>query len=274
MNIPAIGAARGIFEMFVPGAFLVLNIVVVVYTTVSTQVQAQIRDLASNTILSLVVLICFGYLAGVIMRLFRTNLPDQWSGELHQLFQDSPEPWTIEEFPYINWIGQTWTIPFGPSGTEGADALKRFHQQVWAVPRAPRGNTIFFNFCKTLINSVDERAASEINAAEALSRYVTGMFYALLVTLFLMLVGLIAQLIQKHSALIWVFALVLLVYLLMFLSILWYYRTIRIKEVGTVFCATYHHRELFGFSKPRAPHTWRERLRQAIIILTGRAGKP
>lgn len=294
MNIPAIGAARGVFELFVPGAFVILNVLVVFYAAVDGKAQDQIRELASNPLLSLVVLICFGYLVGVILRLFRAEIPDRWSARLNRLTNKSARkdsdaraafrarwdpkteedkerffPWAVEDFPYIESTGHTHT--FGLEAGEST-GVSEFHRKVWAVPRERRQHKTFFNFCKTVINSVDERAAGEIYSAEALVRYLAGMFYSLLLVLMLMLAGLVLRLVLRPNDLGWVYFLILLVvYLAMLLAILRHYRIMRLKEVEIVFSATYHHRELFEPSKTGAALPWHKRLRRALAILAGRS---
>ena len=271
MNIPAIGAARGIFEMFVPGAFVILNVLVVAYSMLDSSTQSQIRELASNSLLSLVILICFGYLVGVIMRLFRTETPDKWSSILYELFLDESrarsekdKKWlqatATEEFPYIEWLGSTHNFPLGRDGKEST-AVKDFYNRVWAIQLEGKDDLVktkqkqaFFNFCKVLINTVDERAATEIYSLEAFNRYLTGMFYSLLITLPTMIIGLIIRLTRDSTDMAWVlFLIMFFIYLAMLLAILWNYRISRLREVSTVFTATYHHRELFEPAKVVTP---------------------
>jgi hypothetical protein len=299
VNIPGIGTAGGIFEMFVPGAFLVINIFIVVYTALDDSSRESLVDLASNPILSLVILICFGYLTGVIMRLFRTEVPDRWSARLLRFtskdakvnsdtrlpfkvlwnpeeIEDKAELektfklWAIEHFPYIGWLGYTHAASLASEDPADPEPVGAFHKQVWALDRTRRQDKTFFNFCKTLIASVDERAAAEIHSAEALNRYLTGMFYSLLLSLFLMATGLAIHLIFWPGNTSWVVFLVLFViYIAMFLAIVRQFRISRIKEAEIVFSTTYRHRDLFEPSKPEAPLPWRERLRLVLAILTG-----
>jgi hypothetical protein len=280
VNIPAVGAAQGIFELFVPGAFLLLNALFVAYSALGPENQAQLREFSSNGVLSFIVLICFGYLIGVIMRLFKTETPDRWSARLLRFtakdslknqqvipgFGARWDPkttgdraafqlWVIEDFPYVGWLGEVHT--FG-AGLDEAEAIQEFHRRVWAGPtRSRHQHKTFFNFCKTLINSADERAATEIYVAEALNRYLTGMFYSLLIALGLMAAGLAIQLVSgPGGAGLAVFVLMFLVYAAMLLVIVRQYRVSRIKEVSIVFGATYRHRQLFDSPRPQDPQTW------------------
>ena len=92
---------------------------------------------------------------------------------------------------------------------------------------------------------MDERAATEIYSAEALVRYLTGMFYALLIALGLMAFGIDIQRDVAPADKGWeLFAVLLVVYAFMLLAIIKHYRIMRIKEVEIVFSATYQNREL------------------------------
>jgi hypothetical protein len=279
MNIPAIGTARGVFELFVPGAFVILNVLAVLYSALDSTAQEQFRELAASPALSLVILICLGYLIGAILRLFGTEMPDRWSAWWNQPHtknassddtakaeptstEDSgPETdqerksqlWVEADFPYIEWIGLTHRF------RHETDSVQGFYRKVWKTVKRENGDRsdreaerwrekTFFNHCKTLINSVDERAATEIYSAEALVRYLTGMFYALLIALILMaIVGLPIQWLLAPTNWGWVvlFGVLVVVYVAMLLAIIRHYRIMRIKEVEIVFSATYRHRELF-----------------------------
>ncbi|MBN1139945.1 MAG: hypothetical protein JXM73_25475 [Anaerolineae bacterium] len=297
MNIPNIGVVRGLFDLFVPGAFLVLNVFIVIYAVLDSSAQDKLLALASNATLSLLVVICFGYLAGVIVRLFGTEVPDNWSARLIRLISRktwrephvpfkvrwSPkttadeqrfELWAVERFPYVGWIGHTHTFGLEPQGSDKLEPIVKFHQQVWAVQRDKWQSKTFFDHCKTVLNSVDERASSEFYAVEALCRYLTGIFYSLLITLILVALGLIAQWALGRAHIDWVlFGAMFLIYLLMLWAVLRHYRIMRIKEAGIVFSATYHHRRLFEPPANRAPLSMRERLHHARVALTGHRSK-
>ena len=68
MTIPTIGGARGIFEIFIPGVFLFLNLTAVVYLFpfIDEDTKNYLLSCSSNPFLSLIIIICFGYLIGVI----------------------------------------------------------------------------------------------------------------------------------------------------------------------------------------------------------------
>jgi hypothetical protein len=104
MNIPTIGGAKGIFEIFVPGLFLFLNFVLVLYLFPFTEKETNslISLCISNQILGLVITISFSYLIGVILRLFRTDLADEWSAKFIRKFKHGANKlYAVEKFPYI-----------------------------------------------------------------------------------------------------------------------------------------------------------------------------
>ena len=194
MNIPTIGGARGIFEFFVPGIFLLLNFSAVAYLFPFTDSDTKriIAAGASNPALALVVAISFGYLIGVVLRLFQTDLPDRLSAAWLRRFirharqqKNSFKLWATEEFPYLGWIEQVCRLYLPP------EALI-FYNKTWGRRKPGEQNKQFFTFVKVMVSSNDERSAGEMYAAEALSRYIAGMFYALSFASVLILVTVIA----------------------------------------------------------------------------------
>lgn len=246
MNIPTIGGARGIFEIFVPGMFLLLNLGAVAYMLPFTDNETKnlITSIASNPALVVVIVVGFGYLIGVLLRLLRTDMPDEWSAAWLRKFdadalQENGEPksWAIEDFPYIAWIGETCKeyLPI--------DA-QIFYDKVWSPRKRAGENKPFFNYCKVIINSKDERAANEIYVAESLTRYISGMFYALLFAFILILATVILRQIvigQLTAGLVFI----LVGYLVAIVEIIIHFRFIRIKEVETIFAACFRNKEMF-----------------------------
>ena len=245
MNIPTIGGTRGVFEIFVPGAFLLLNLAAVVYLLpfIDEDTKSFISGCGSTPALGLVIILCFGYLIGVILRLFGVEPVDKLSAKWIQMTKTRAQQedgvfklWARERFPYIGWIGEVCKSDLPPNTVE-------FYYNTWASRRREGRNTHFFNFCKTIINSVDERAANEIYAAEALSRYISGTFYSLVIASCLLLVT--AVLNHGSLGIMIPLLLIVVVYVLAISAILNFFRFIRIKEVEIVFAATFRHRSIF-----------------------------
>jgi hypothetical protein len=90
MKIPTIGQSKGIFEIFVPGAFLLLNMVGVLCLFLHVKIADILCPKGGTNVniigLSLVVLICFGYLIGMILRLLMADIPDNLSAWYHHNF--------------------------------------------------------------------------------------------------------------------------------------------------------------------------------------------
>jgi len=215
MNIPTIGGTRGIFEIFVPGVFLLINIGVAVYLFpyIDAETKGILVSVSSNSALALVVAICFGYLIGVLLRLIRADVPDQLSAAWLRRFERGARKekggfklYATEEFPYFGWIEEAAQRYLPPEASE-------FYSRTWAKRKTGHRSKQFFNFCKLIVASCDEKAANEVYAAEALTRYIAGMFYALTLAVILLLVTLILRYIavgQLMSGLVFVLAIYLL----------------------------------------------------------------
>ena len=251
MNIPTIGGTRGIFEIFVPGMFLLLNISAVVYSFpfLDDHTRNLMSSLAMNSILDLVVSVCFGYLIGVLLRLIKTDPLDKFSAWWLKVFDKKVQDKVVhgkrtyrlnatEGFPYIGWIGQV------AKGYLPPEAL-HFYDKVWVKRQRPSNqNKQFFNFCKLVVICHDEKAASEIYAAEALTRYIASMYYALVLASILIIGTIILYGLFLGQ---WLFGLFILLvaYLCAIIIIVQRFRKMRIREVEVVFAASYKNRDLF-----------------------------
>lgn len=245
MNIPTIGGARGIFEFFVPGIFLLINFGLSAYLFPYTNDETKqgILAAASNPALAVIVGVSFGYLIGVVLRLFQTDLPDRlsaaWLRRFHPKARQQDRKfrlWAVEQFPYFGWLEQSCQL-YLP--TEAHD----FYRKTWGLRKQGEQNKQFVNFIRGLINSDDPRAADEIYAAESLSRYIAGMFYALCFACISLLVTIITSYLASGSLLMGLFVL-WFAYLFVIGTILAHYRFIRIKEVEIVFAASFRNRLL------------------------------
>jgi hypothetical protein len=241
-NIPIIGGAGRIFEIFVPGAFLLVNLAGVIYflPLQNNQPRTDVVSVMSDPVLSLTIFISFGYLLGVILRMMRSASADNWSAKFLRLVDSNARQekyyrnlYAYEKFPYIGWLGVVCEKNFPEDAFE-------FYEQIWC-----KGSSrAFFNFCKLMIISQDEHAATELYSAESLSRYISSMFYALFLALILVssivVLNLIEGVFLAHIALL------LFTYFVAILVILRNYRFIRIKEVEALFAASYKNRSLFS----------------------------
>lgn len=262
MNIPTIGGARGIFEILIPGVFFLLNIGAFVFSLpflndfLDDHTRKMIGSLLESDVLDAVVLICFGYLTGILLRLLRMDKLDRLSAWWLRVFDKKVrdiDPKTkkrtyrssvTEGFPYIDWIGQVASGYLPPEAS-------RFYQKMWeGRKRESNQNKQFFNFCKIVISSHDEKSANEIYAAESLTRYIAGMFYALFFASILIMGTIAARYLVLHEWVIGLFVL-LVAYLFAMIIIIQRFRKMRIREVEVIFATSYKNRELFEEKKPR-----------------------
>ena len=248
-KIPAIGGPRGIFEIFAPGLFLLLNIVAGLYLLPFTDdtTRKQIASVAASPVLALFIAIPFGYLAGVVLRLFRADVPDCASARFLRLYDhnarrqqredsdiDIGNSYAYANFPYNRWLE--------------AVVRRRFPQDVnafFTTEWKGKSSKQFLNFCKIVLSVADSLAAAEIYAAESLSRYISGMFYALasaLVVTVLVACSRIAVGAHLGTTL----PVLFVAYSIGLVAILANFRFIRIREVETIFAAAFKNRHLFG----------------------------
>jgi hypothetical protein len=265
MNIPTIGGARGIFEIFVPGMFLLVNLGVVVYLFpfVDEETKCLIADSARDPVVALLVTVGFGYLVGVLLRLFRPELPDKLSAACIRRFSrhkrrgdGEPAPWAYEDFPYIDWIGEMCRECLG------SDEAVEFYEKTWGRRERRRErkgpSSPFFNFSKTIVSCADERSAGEMYAAESFTRYLSGMFYALVFASATILGTLILRYVVDGETMVGLI-IVLCFYLFAIGVILGRFRSARIREVEVVFAACFKNRHLFE-AEPTGEVGWLARL--------------
>ena len=257
MNIPGIGGTKGIFEIFVPGVFLLLNISAMIYSLpfLDDHTKELAVSLASNIAVDVVVSVCFGYLIGILLRLLKTDSLDKFSAWWIRAFDkkarvktpDGKKAYRLyatDEFPYIGWVGEVASGYLPPTA-------RRFYERVWLDrQRGGKRNKQFFNFCKLVVSCEDSNAANEIYAAESFTRYIAGMYYALLFSSILIVSTIILRYILMNELLVGFIAL-LVTYLLSIFVIVQRFRKMRIREVEVIFAASYKNRDLFDERKTK-----------------------
>ena len=247
-KIPAIGGPRGVFEIFAPGLFLLLNIVGGLYLLPFTddQTRKQLGSIVTSPALALFVVVPFGYLAGVVLRIVRAEVPDRASKRFLRFYdrnahrgkrvdseKDIGNLYAYDDFPYSHWLESV--------------VRRRFPQDVntfFASAWKGKSSKQFLNFCKIVLSVSDPLAAAEIYAAESISRYISGMYYAL-VTAFLITAAVICSRIAVGARVGAALPVVAGAYVIGLVAILANFRFIRIKEVETVFAAAFKNRHLF-----------------------------
>lgn len=93
-----------------------------------------------------------------------------------------------------------------------------------------------------LMRDENQVTVNELYTAESINRYISGMFYSLLISFFLIIIAIPFQ--SKFEVSI-ILIVLLLSYFIALLNIISRFRFIRIKEVQTVFDACYKNKELF-----------------------------
>ena len=256
MDVPAIGKARGIFEVFIPGVFLQLNLVWMLYWfeyqyVSDTIIQSPSKEnpilnpiilvIKDSPILMLIIIIAFGYLTGIILWLLKADLPDKLSASLRKLLKSDDEEFYHEDFPFINSLGSVVkkNLP---------NEANLFYANCWKPRAAGSRNKYFFNYCKLLINSIDDKSSNENYAGEAMIRYFAAMFYAILISLifsFFILLPMIFSTRNIDATIILVMAYTMF-YIISLIVILWNFRYMRFKEVQTVFTASLMNQEFIN----------------------------
>lgn len=245
MELPKSGT-RGFFEILMPGVFLLLNMLgtfgLLMVTITDENQQKAVREFLISPTYALSLILSFGYLLGVVLRLFRTQIVDDWSGWFIGLVKPKlrDEPFIKDPFFFNDWMRKKCDERCDP-------LVGQFYERYWANRDTGNAckNTTFFNLCKTIINKVDPNSASEVFAAEALSRFVAGSCYALCFALVLTLMDAVVVGIFISFYMISLPVVIALFYLLLILGILWEFRFLRCKEVDVVFDACYANREHF-----------------------------
>jgi len=274
MDVPAIGKAKGLFEIFIPGVFLLLNFAWMLYCLQyqygqspalhyvnDNQTSVLYNSVKDNQILMGTIIIVFGYLAGVILWLLRADTPDSYSAGLRRILHCAPDAFYKEDFPYITSLGLI-------AQKRLPNEAYSFYSNCWKDRGSEPKNKYFFNYNKVLINAIDEKSAIEIYSHEALIRYLAAMFYALIFPLFLLVIVIFPLLVNiviymldnilrftlnsglnfQFLSIVWdspfVLSLIFLfLYLISIIILLWHFRYMRFKEVQTVFTATLINKE-------------------------------
>jgi hypothetical protein len=241
MDVPKIGRTQGIFEIFVPGLFLLLNIVGACYLCpwFPFQTRSLLLEIGKNVALSVVVVISFGYFVGVLLRLMKTNFVDKasswWAWNMFGKWKGHPKEQYFEGIPYFSYLEWECSTMLPPEAT-------KFLKEVWLKRTSKSAGSIFykdnrefFNYCKTIINDNDSPNVDAVFAAEALTRYVASIFNALCISMIILLVVLFSRFGHIPCFMI---SSIIVFYLLGAIIILRNFKFLRMKEVDLVFTAT------------------------------------
>ena len=262
MQLPNIGKPDSILSILIPGTFLLFNLIIGIYFIVWNIPPHQVYEFlkesgASLSIIVFLLIICLGYLFGAILRLIKFGITDKLSGwclkYIGYLGTGKKFPFvklktytSSESFPYLNWLKTRCANQYPEA--------QNFYDSTWGSHNNnERRRTSFVNFCKVILISENETLARECYAAEAMNRYLASMFYGIFIS-FLIIFSVLIKLTElaithqgefKFQQLSVTLLLVELIYVASAWIILSSYRFIRMKEVETVFAATFALREKF-----------------------------
>ena len=280
-TVPTVGGGKGIFELFVPGAFLLLNLggAALFLDPGAKAINDPRVEVFLSPIVAAIVIISFGYLLGIVLRIVRVGYADRAStrviGFSRWIRGVKPvDPvYLRESFPFIESMGirchrdyptqvaeyydEVWAIYL----PEESPLIKRFripyntdpddefYDKAWGIQKRKSQGRAFFNFCKAILASEDEAAYREASAAESLSRYIASICYALGISASILLgVAVYRQWWTSASPMAPIA--LLLVYMVGLLLILRNYRFVRMKEAETVFALIFRHRLFFAKAEP------------------------
>ncbi len=249
MDIPSVGSPRGILELFLPGLFLLLNILLTLsFVSPDDATKKILSHLAANFGLTLLAAIPIAYCFGVSLRLLKTSPADRFSGWAIRATKKGASPdFAIEgdKFPYRKGFKKRVERYLPPSALT-------FYDEVWDSP--PYGTSLSrFDFYKNILRDISASAAKEIYAAEALCRYVANTVYAIGISVGFLSVALICCIMYRNSVPLALPA-PLIVYLLAVVIIVRNFRFLRMYEVETVFALAFLYRsDLASFTSPVPP---------------------
>ena len=248
MEIPKIANTKGIFEIFIPGTFLIVNMMGVFILFFHSYIDTNLNDQSflvkflMNPVFCTIILICFGYLAGIVLRLLRPEMPERWSKFYHnKKYANNDITFFDSEFPYLEWFDYLFKNSNYP------EEYKSTFERIWCSGIGISHKKHFFNFYKLLVCFHDKDVAEEIFSAEAVSRYNVGMFYALLISIVLLFITAVTFPLYEfflygffdfHDLYIFIIGFLFFIYLFSFKTIVSNFRLIRIKEVETVIIAS------------------------------------
>ena len=263
-SLTAVAEIRGFFEIFLPGLFLLLHIVLFIYCASPAVTAELMRWLSSNLATAASVMgLPAGYVLGFALRLGRTTFADKVSGRMTRWLRGGRQPIDYAETYWNEDDGmqhKKLRIPkpirrerFPYPGLMMAHIAKKlpealaFYDSVWLVEtiddagRPCRGSDVFrFNFLKTLLGSLDDRAAKDIFAMEMMVRHAAHLSYALLLsTLFVFASAVISRFTKIQPQLWFPLLCLTVIEATILLTFLLNLRLLRLSEVELVFFCCY-----------------------------------
>jgi hypothetical protein len=237
---------QGLFEILLPGSFLLVNVVAFLCIATGVSPLAQMMPSAEKWgIVEAIPVLGASYILGMVLRMLRTEIPDRISAWcLRHIPPRMPDKhdYLKERFFYPKWMSERYIPSLPPAAREFFDELWGKHYQEPDLG-SPNPNTHFFNFIKTLLLAVNKETYAQLVASEAVNRFVASSFWALLICTGLLLVDGCLLLVEGAGPVFWFCIMMSVIYLAVLYGIIRHFRFIRCKEVTFLFCASFAHRE-------------------------------
>lgn len=253
---------HGLFEILLPGSFLLVNIIVFLSIAAGVSVPAQMLPSAERWgFVEAVPVLGAAYILGMVLRMCRTEIPDRFSAWFIARIwpRIGPDDVFVKDvFFYGNWMKERY-LPRLPE-TAGT-FFKEFWEPRYKAPALGHSNmnSQFFNFVKTMIQKLDAAMAEQLRNAEAVNRFIGGSFWALAASAVLMAAAAVWLYLQT-SVDRWAPVLALgttVVYTVLLGGIARHFRYLRSKEACSVFEASFALRDqlvpLVGTIPPASP---------------------
>ncbi len=237
---------QGLFEILLPGSFLLLNVVAFLCIAAGVSPDSQMMLGADKWgIVEAIPVLGASYILGMVLRMLRTEIPDRisawWIRCVPPRMPDK-EDYLKECFFYPKWMGERYVPSLPPAAMEFFNELWSKHCQE-PGPGSRNPNTQFFNFIKTLLLAINKETYGQLMASEAVSRFVASSFWALVICTGLLLVDGCLLLARGFDTAFYFCVLLFLLYSAVLYGIVRNFRFLRCKEVAFVFDASFAHRE-------------------------------
>lgn len=215
---------RGDFlGIIIPGAFLLTNIVLLIGKMVELNLFEDSFDITKNTAAVYAIMFIFSYIFGIILRLIKPEYMEKMPPVSMASFKD---------YPYIDWYFDEYKEAQPDSIVSFyKDFLENEYGGVRSRLRGYKGKD-FINFCKSFVIHKSDALRDDILYSEGLVRMISGMSWALFLSVIILTGRTILVAIEGQSIILPIIIIVL--YLLGTLYFKSKIRRIRTKEVANI----------------------------------------
>lgn len=167
------------------------------------------------------------YLLGNVFKLFRIGIVDELSGKVSNIKKKYNPRIALEEavnskFPYIDWLEEfSLSLPV-KSQEHFTKTWKKYIK-----------NTSQYTYYKHLLCSISSQISNEVYAQEALTRYLSMMFYSLSISSITIIVSILTKIYFYEN--ITILCLLLIVYVFIIITILFRLRYVLLLSLRGIF---------------------------------------